>query len=112
MAFKDYVYESDDAANSYLIRLDIDQASLSGAVVGVPTDQFHVIANSSRKRFGIHPRHISLRRAEGTQGEGRIHTTRLAICTKTAYDGIAVGSGQTINGVTYTVASKNPESKR
>jgi hypothetical protein len=112
MAFKDYVYESDDAANSYLIRIDTDQATLSGAVVGTPTDGFHVRVSNTPRRFGITPRHINLRRAEGAQGEGKIHTTRVAICTLAAYNAISPGAGVAVNGINYAVASKSPERKR
>lgn len=112
MAYRDYIYESDDAANSYLIRLDTDQATLAGAVVGTPTDAFHVIANQSRRRFGIAPRHIVLRRLVGTSPNEKAFTTRLSMATKSAFDAIAVGSSQTINGITYTVSQKVAESKR
>ena len=112
MAFKDYVYESDDATNSYIIRLDSDQADLAGAVVGTPTDAFHVIANQSARKFGISPRHISLRRLVGTAPNEKAYTTRLAIATKAAFDAIAVGSVKAINSINYTVAHKSPESKR
>lgn len=112
MAFKDYIYEADDATNSYLIRLDTDQATLAGAVVGTPTDAFHVIANRSRRRFGIAPRHILLRRLVGTAPNEKAYTTRLAIATKAAYDAISVGSTQSINSLTYTVSQKVAESKR
>lgn len=112
MAFKDYIYESDDAANSYFIRLDTRQATLSGAVVGTPTDAFHVIANGSRRRFGINPRHVVARRLDGTAPNEKAFNTRLAIATTTAFAAIAVGQTVTINGLTYTVAYKSAESKR
>lgn len=112
MAFKDYVYESDSASNSYLIRLDTDQATLSGAVVGTTTDGFHVKVNKNRRAYGLHPREISLRRLVGTAPNEKSFFTRLAICTKAAYDAITVGDGVTINGINYTVTAKTGEFKR
>jgi hypothetical protein len=112
MAFKDYVYESDTAANSYLIRLDTDQATLAGAVVGVSTDGFHIKVNKNRRSYGLHPREITLRRVVGTAPNEKTFFTRLAICTKAAYDAINVGSAATINGINYVVATKTGEFKR
>lgn len=112
MAFSDYLYESDDGNNSYLIRLDTDQATLAGAASGTPTDAFHVIANGSRRRFGVNPRHIICRRTVGTPPNDKSFTTRLAIATQAAYDAIAIGQSVTINGTAYTVSFKSPETKR
>lgn len=112
MAFQDYLYEADDGSNSYLIRLDTDNATVAGAVVGVPSDGFHVYANGSRRKFGINPRHIIAKRVVGTGNAAKTFSTRLAICTPTAFDGLEEGEAVTINGVAYTVAFKSPETKR
>lgn len=112
MAFQDYLYESDDGNNSYLIRLDTDQATVAGAVTGTPTDAFHVIANNSRRKFGVNPRHIIAKRVVGTGAAAKSFSTRLAICTVAAFTALAVGATVSINGTSYTVTAKNPESKR
>lgn len=112
MAFKDYIYEADDGDNSYLVRLDTDQATLSGAVTGTPTDGFHVIANGSRRKFGINPRHIIAKRTVGTAPNEKTFSTRLAICTQAAYDAITLGATVSINGTSYVVSFKSPETKR
>lgn len=111
MAFKDYIYEADDGSNSYLIRLDTANATLAGAVEGTPSDAFHVIANGSRRRFGVNPRHI-LVSTQPTDPTLKAKTTRLAICTEAAFDGIAIGATVSISGVSYKVAFKSPETKR
>lgn len=111
MAFQDYIYESDDGSNSYLIRLDTRNATLAGAVVGTPSDAFHVIANGSRRRFGINPRHI-LVSTNPTDPTLKAKTTRLAICTEAAFDAISVGATVSVSGTTYQVNFKSPETKR
>lgn len=111
MAFKDYIYESDDGSNSYLIRLDPVNATVAGAVAGTPSDGFHVIANSSRRRFGINPRHVLL----STQPDDETvkpKTTRLAICTEAVFDAIEVGQSLSVSGTSYKVTFKSAESKR
>jgi len=114
MAFKTYVYESDDANESYRIRIDTDQATISGAVTGATTSGFHVVLSRSRRSFGLHPRFISLTREEGSaqDGTGKIHTTRVAICTPAVYAAIALEQGVQINGVAFKVSGKTPEIKR
>lgn len=114
MAFRSYVYEGDTGEHSYYVKLDSDQATLSGGVIGTPTHPFHLKVSKSRKSFGLHPRTIALSREEGTaqDGTGKIHTTRLAICTPAAYAAIAIGAGVLINGIAFKVTGKNPEFPR
>ena len=112
MAFKDYIYEYDTASNQYLIRLDTDQATLAGAVVGISTDGFHIKVNKNRRSYGLHPREITLRRSVGTAPNEKTFFTRLAICTKAAYDVLEVGSAASINGINYVIATKTGEFKR
>jgi hypothetical protein len=112
MAFDKYLYE-DDATNSFFIRLDRDQQTVAGAVKGVPTIPFSIRANpSSRRVLGLNPRHISCSRTVGTAPADKKFTTRLAICTPTAFAGLAEGAAVTINGVAYTITAKVPEQRR
>jgi hypothetical protein len=108
MAFADYVYQSDSAV-SFQIRLDTDQASLAAGSSGVSDVPAHVVVSKSSRRYGIHPRTITLKRVVGTGATAKSFFTRLAICTAAAWAGIAVGSSQTINGVAYVVSSKDAE---
>lgn len=114
MAFKSYLYEGKDGTSSYYIKLDTDQAAISGAVVGSPTQPFHVVVSRSRRAYGLKPRFISLSREEGVaqDGSGKIHTTRLAICTQESFNGIALNQGVSINGIDFKVASKTDETAR
>lgn len=112
MAFGTYVYEDDLGTTSFKIRIDTDQAALAGAVKGVTTTGVHCRVSSSRRSFGMLPRFISLTRAEGAAGEGKVHSTRLAICTVAAYNAINDGDGVSINGINFTVSGKTGEKKR
>jgi hypothetical protein len=112
MAFGTYIYEDDSGTTSWKIRLDTDQAILSGAVKGASTTGVHCKVNVSRRAFGMLPRFISVSRAEGVAGEGKVHQTRLAICTKTAYDAITDQQAVSINGISYAVVGKTGEKKR
>jgi hypothetical protein len=114
MAFKSYVYEAKDGVTSFYLKLDADQAALAGAVIGTPTQAFHVVVSRSRRAYGLKPRFISLTREEGDaqDGSGKIHTTRVAICTQAAFDAIALNSAVQVNGIAYKVASLTDETKR
>lgn len=112
MAFKTYIYES-ERATSYKIRLDTDQAAISGAVVsGATTEGFHVKVNKSSRAFGLNPRHLSLKRFVGVAPNDRPYYTRLAICTQAAFDAIAEGSNVSINSINWTVDRKVTEQRR
>jgi hypothetical protein len=108
MAFSDYIYESDTDV-SFLIRLDTDQAPVAGAVAGTPDIPAHVRVSSSRRDFGVQPRFITAKRLVGAAPNQKTLSTKLAICTEAAFDGLNVGGAVTINGTAYTVASKTPE---
>jgi hypothetical protein len=114
MAFRSYVYEAKDGASSFYIKIDTDQAGLSGALIGTPTQGFHVVVSRSKRSYGLKPRFISLSREEGVaqDGTGKVHTTRLAICTQAAFDAIALNAGVSINGIDFKVASKTDETLR
>jgi hypothetical protein len=109
MAFASYIYEADGGASSYLIRLDTDQGTLAGGVVGTPTAPFHVLVHGSNRSLGLRPRFVSLRRAEGANGEGRVHSTRLAICTERAFAALNKNDAVSVNGVVWAVSSKTSE---
>lgn len=111
MAFGNYVYESDNGV-SFQIRLDTDQATVAGAVAGASDIPAHVRVSSTRRQFGVQPRHIIAKRLVGTAPNQLTRSTRLPICTPTAYSGINVGSSVTINGTAYTVGAKVPEITR
>lgn len=116
MAFGTFVYEG-DLADSYKIRLDTDQQTLAGAVVGTTTAGFSVRANPSSKRVsGLNPRHILVSRVVSAGGPpatlSKKFFTRLAICTQAAFDAIAVGDNVSINSLNYTVETKVPEQRR
>jgi hypothetical protein len=120
MAFGTYVYESDKttgagagaAAVSYLIRMDTDQQTLAGAAAGASTEGFHVLVNKTRRAYGLHPRHIVLKRSVGTAPNDKTFFTRLPICTKAAYDALAVGGNASINSIQYIISAKVAEFRR
>jgi hypothetical protein len=114
MAFKSYVYEADNGTDSYLIKLKTDQATVAGAVVGSTTQDFHVKVSESQRSYGVHPRFISLTREEGAaqDGTGKIHTTRLAICTKAAFDAFVKNQQVSISSISFKVAGKTGEKLR
>jgi hypothetical protein len=114
MAFKDYVYESDKADESYKIRLDTDQQALSGASVGTTTSGFHVLTNKSRRSFGLHARRIIVKRVVGTAPNEKTFFTRLPICTAAQFAAPATADGATvtINGVTYVISGREAEFRR
>lgn len=111
MAFKDFIYESDSGV-SFQIRLDSDQQTVAGGVVGASDVDAHVRISSSRRDFGVQPRFITARRAVGEAPNEKILTTKLAICTTEAFDAIAQNSAIQINGIAYAVASKTKENTR
>jgi hypothetical protein len=108
MAFADYVYNTNYSV-SFQIRLDTDQATLAAATAGASDIDAHLTVSKSSRRYGIHPRTITLKRVVGTGAAAKSFFTRLAICTQAAWEGISVGSTQTVNGVSYTVSSKDAE---
>ena len=114
MAFKDYVYESDNGAESYKIRIDIDQQVLAGAVAGTTTAGFHVLTNKSRRSYGLHARRIICKRVVGTEPNEKTFFTRLPICTAAQFAAPATADGATvtINGVTYVVSGREAEFRR
>jgi hypothetical protein len=112
MAFKTYIYES-DRNTSYKIRLDSDQAVLSGGTLaGATTEGFHVKAQKPNRAFGLNPRHIVLKRTTGPAEGERSFFTRLAICTDARWDALVEGSVVTVNAVNYVIDRKEPESRR
>lgn len=112
MSFRTYIYES-DRDTSYKIRLDSDQAVLAGAVrAGATTEGFHVKAQKPTRTFGLNPRHLVLKRTTGSAESERSFFTRLAICTAAAFAGIVEGSVVSVNGVSYIVDRKEPETRR
>lgn len=111
MAFRDYIYNSDSDV-SFQIRLDTDQASVSGAVVGASDVPAHVRVSSSRRDFGVQPRFITAKRLTGAAPDQKTRSTKLAICTQAAFDALNVGAAVQINGIAYTIGSKTPEINR
>lgn len=111
MAFSNYVYES-DAGVSFQIRLDSDQAAEAGGVAGVSDVPAHVRVSTSRREYGVQPRHIVAARLVGAAPNQFTKSTRLPICTPTAFAAIAVGSAIEINGISYTVRTKVAEGYR
>lgn len=108
MALSDYVYESGSGV-SFFIRLDDTQATLAGAVTGTPDIGAHVRVSSTRREFGVQPRFITAKRPASADPDAKILSTKVAVCTETAFNGLATGAAVTINGVGYTIASKTPE---
>lgn len=111
MAFGNYVYDS-DTGTSFQIRLDTDQATIAGGVAGPSDIPAHVRVSSTRRQFGVQPRHIIAKRLVGTAPNQLTRSTRLPICTPAAYSGLSVGSAVTINGTAYTISAKVPEITR
>lgn len=111
--YKSYIYEAADGTSSFKIRLDTDQAALSGAVIaGTTTQGFHVKVSKTSRSFGLNPRHIVIKRTEGVAPDDRTFFSRLAICTEAAYDAIADGAVVLINGINWIVDRKVAETKR
>lgn len=111
MAFADYIYESGFGV-SFQIRLDTDQATVAGAVAGQSDVPAHVRVSSTRRQFGVLPRHIVAKRLVGAAPNQKTLSTRVAICTEAAYDALAVGGAISINGNPYTIGAKIPELTR
>ena len=111
MALADYIYESDSGV-SFQIRIDTDQAGVSGGVVGSSDVAAHVRVSSSRRDFGVQPRFVTAKRLVGAAPNQKTLSTKLAICTPAKFAGLAVGSDIDINGVAYKVGSKTPEITR
>lgn len=111
MALGNYVYESDSGV-SFQIKLDTEQATEAGGVVGASDVPAHVRVSSSRRDYGVQPRFITAKRLVGQAPNQKTLSTKLAICTPAAFNGIAVGSAIQIGGVAYVVASKSPENNR
>ena len=111
MAFADYVYESDSGV-SFQVRIDSDQATVAGGVAGTSDIPAHVRVSSTRREFGVQPRHIIAKRLAGTAPNQVTRSTRLPICTPTAFAGLSVGGSVTINGTAYTIGAKVPEINR
>lgn len=107
----DYVYESDSGV-SFQIRIDPDQATLAGGVVGSSDVPAHVRVSSSRRDFGVQPRFITAKRLVGAAPNQKTLSTKVAICTPAAYAAINVGASVQINGTAYIVGSKSPENTR
>jgi hypothetical protein len=113
MAYDTYIYEAADGASSFKIRLDTDQATLSGAIVaGTTTQGFHVRVKKSRRAYGLNPRHIVAKRKVGVAPADKTFFTYLAICTEAAFAAIETGSAVLINGITWVVDRKEPETKK
>lgn len=111
MAFADYIYQSDSAV-SFQIRIDTDQAQEVGGVAGVSDVPAHVRISSTRREFGVQPRHVTLKRLAGTAPNQKVFSTKLAVCTPAVFDALQVGATLEVNGVSYRVASKTPEINR
>lgn len=111
MTFGNYVYES-DVGVSFQIRLDTDQATEAGGVAGTSDVPAHVRVSTSRRQYGVQPRHIIARRLVGAAPNQFTRSTRLPICTPAAFNALAVGGNIEINGIAYTIGGKVAESYR
>lgn len=110
--YGDYIYELNTVAESCQIRLDTDQQTLAGGVVGASTLPFHAVVSKGRRGFGIFPRFIIAERTVGTAPNDKTLRTRVPICTLAAFDALSLGDAVTINGISYAVAAKVPELTR
>lgn len=106
--FGDYIYEL-DGGETALIRLDVDQATEAGAVVGATTLGFHVLSSKSRKGFGVWPRRLMLKRLVGTAPNQKALYSRLPVCTPTAFEGFEVGESVTVNGTDWIITGVERE---
>jgi len=113
MAFRTYVYEAADGVSSYKLRMDTDQADLSGAVIaGATTQGFHVRVSKTRREYGLEPRHLVIKRVVGVIPDDRAFYSKVPICTAAAFAAIAEGDVVLINGINWTVDSKVDETRR
>lgn len=113
MAFRTYVYEAEDGVSSFKLRMDTDQAQLSGAIIaGATTQGFHVKVSKTRRAYGLEPRHLVIKRVVGVIPDDRAYYSKVPICTDAAFDAISLGDIVLINGINWSVDQKVSETKR
>ena len=109
--FDDFKYEM-DGGDVCLIRLDADEASASGAEpTGAVTLDIHALVGGGRRRFGIHPRGVSLAREFEVGDDVGNKYKFLPVFTQTALDaaGFAPKSTVTIGSTDWTVVRRISE---
>jgi hypothetical protein len=113
VVYDTYTYTADGGV-THPIRLSTNGALAQPTVASqsAPTSSISAEGGGSRRRLGLHPRGVRLKRTTGTGVARKTFSTFLPILLVADYNTLTKGAPLTVNGVAYTVSDKIGEKVR